>query len=247
MNINLAGKLRASTAKAHTMAENSAFMKCFQKGVIKQETFRKFTACLYFIYSALEEELQRHKDDDVIGLIYFPEIDRQQNLEEDLTFYYGENWREQINLIPECKEFVDRIREVASNDLPLLVAHSYVRYMGDLSGGQALKNLARSYMGLPEDKGTRFYEFDALNSIEAIKAFKDRYRNALNSLPVDEETAEKIADEAIKVFTLNMNTMHGLEDEVKAALDEQTFAEIVSKVTPGSTENNPQEQMVTSK
>ena len=246
MNINLASKLRESTAKAHTMAENSAFMKCFQKGVVKKETFRKFTACLYFIYTALEEELQRHKDDEVISLIYFPQINRRKNLEEDLKFYYGENWREQINLIPECKEFVDRIREVANNDLPLLVAHSYVRYMGDLSGGQALKNLARSYMNLPEDKGTRFYEFDSLNSIEAIKDFKAKYRNALNALPVDEETGQKIADEAIRVFTLNLNTMHGLESEVKASLDEKTFAEIVSKVTPGSTENNLQEKMVTS-
>ena len=247
MNVNLAGKLRASTAKAHTMAENSAFMKCFQKGVIKQETFRKFSACLYFIYSALEEELERHRDDNVIGLIYFPEINRRKNLEEDLEFYYGENWREEIGIIPECQEFVDRIHEVAKTDLPLLVAHSYVRYMGDLSGGQALKNLARSFMGLPEDKGTRFYEFDSLNSIEAIKEFKTKYRNALNSLPVDEATAEKIADEAIKVFTLNLNTMHGLEDEVKAAIDEKTFAEIVSVVMPGSTENHPHAPMVASK
>ncbi|MDJ0724274.1 MAG: biliverdin-producing heme oxygenase [Prochloraceae cyanobacterium] len=247
MNVNLASKLRQSTGKAHTMAENSAFMKCFQKGVIKQETFRKFSACLYFIYSALEAEVKRHKDDDVIGLIHFPEIERKQNLEEDLKFYYGENWREEIKIIPECQEFVDRIHEVANNDLPLLVAHSYVRYMGDLSGGQALKNLARSFMGLPEDKGTRFYEFDALNSIEAIKEFKTKYRNALDSLPVDEVTAQRIADEAIRVFTLNMNTMHGLEDEVKASVDEQTFAQIVSVVMPGSTESHPHQQMVSSK
>ena len=236
MSINLASKLREETAKSHTRAENSTFMKCFLKGIVNKEVFRKFTANLYFIYSALEEELQRYSNDSVIGSIYFPELNRKANLEEDLEFYYGENWREQIAATPACQTFVDRIREVAKEEPALLVAHSYVRYMGDLSGGQGLRNIARSAMDLPVDKGTRFYQFDAFDGFEAIQAFKGKYRQALNSLPVDAATAQKIANEANDVFDLNRNVLHDLEADITAIVDVSTLDEINHQFIPGSTE-----------
>ena len=236
MSINLATKLREETAKAHTNAENSTFMKCFLKGIVNEEIFRKFTANLYFIYSALEEELQRHSNHPVVGKIYFPEINRKENLEKDLEYYYGENWKEQIAPTPECQTFVDRIHEVAASETPLLVAHAYVRYLGDLSGGQGLKTIARSAMNLPADKGTNFYQFDAFNGFEEIQAFKGKYRQALNSLPIDEATAQKITDEAVRVFDLNRNVMHGLEGFITSIVDPSVLAEINSQVIPGSTE-----------
>jgi heme oxygenase (biliverdin-producing, ferredoxin) len=35
MSSNLASKLRVGTKKAHTMAENVGFVKCFLKGVVQ--------------------------------------------------------------------------------------------------------------------------------------------------------------------------------------------------------------------
>ncbi|MFN9859333.1 MAG: biliverdin-producing heme oxygenase, partial [Pseudanabaena sp.] len=69
-----------------------------------------------------------------------------------------------------------------NRDPVLLIAHSYTRYMGDLSGGQALKHIVRSALDLPDECGTTFYEFDQLPTLEAKKNFKDRYRQALDSL-----------------------------------------------------------------
>ena len=62
MSSNLATKLREGTKKAHSMAENMGFVKCFLKGVVEKNSYRKLIGNFYFIYSAMEEEMDRHKD-----------------------------------------------------------------------------------------------------------------------------------------------------------------------------------------
>ena len=52
MSGNLAAQLRQGTAHSHTVAENTAFMKCFLKGIVEREPFRKLISDLYFLYSA---------------------------------------------------------------------------------------------------------------------------------------------------------------------------------------------------
>ena len=46
--------------------------------------------------------------------------------------------------------------------------------MGDLSGGQALKNIARSAMDLPSDRGTAMHEFEQIPTPEARREFKEQ-------------------------------------------------------------------------
>ncbi|MDJ0736377.1 MAG: heme oxygenase (biliverdin-producing) [Nostocaceae cyanobacterium] len=239
MSENLASKLREGTKHSHTMAENTAFMKCFLKGIVEPEPFRKLIANLYFVYSTLEEELQQRCNHPVVGQIYFPELNRKANLEKDLTYYYGRNWREQIVPSEAGKAYVTRIQEVAKIEPALLVAHAYVRYMGDLSGGQSLKKIARSSMDLLPDGGTAFYEFEQIPTPEARKAFKAKYRQALNSLAVDDILATKIIAEANYVFELNRNLIQELEADVKAAIGDRVFDLITRQDKPGSTERPP--------
>jgi heme oxygenase len=67
---------------------------------------------------------------------------------------------------------VARLQEISETNPALLVAHAYVRYMGDLSGGQSLRHIVRSALDLPPDKGTGLHEFDALPTVEAKRSFK---------------------------------------------------------------------------
>jgi heme oxygenase len=236
---DLASQLREGTKQSHTMAENTAYMKCFLKGIVEKEPFRKLLANLYFVYSTLEAELLRHQDHPLVGLIYFPELNRKENLEKDLAFYYGENWQAEIVPSEAGKVYVERIKEISNSEPALLVAHSYVRYLGDLSGGQALKNIVRSALSLPPDQGTNFHQFDAFPSVEARREFKRKYRDALNSLPVDHELIEKNVAEANYAFALNRDVMHSLEPEVKAAIGEHVFDLITRQDIPGATERSP--------
>ncbi|MEC4983861.1 MAG: heme oxygenase (biliverdin-producing) [Oscillatoria sp. PMC 1068.18] len=231
MSNNLAISLRAGTKESHTATENTAFMKCFLKGIVTKQSFRKLLGNLYFVYNALEEELLRHSNHPVVSLIYFPELNRQANLEADLAFYYGDNWQNLISAAEAGKAYVNQIHQIANTEPALLVAHSYVRYLGDLSGGQGLRNIVRSALDLPLDRGTKFYEFDLIPTVEA----KRKYRQALDSLPVDEAMVQKIVDEANYVFTLNRNLLHDLEAEVKASLDPDVFEAIVNQNRPRNT------------
>lgn len=233
---NLAQQLREGTKQSHTASENTAFMKCFLKGVMEKKPFGKLMADLYFVYATLEAELYRHREHPIVGKIYFPELERKPKLEEDLAFYWGENWQEQIAASPAGKVYVDRIKEISNTQPERLIAHSYVRYMGDLSGGQSLRNIARSAMDLPPDQGTRLHEFDALPTVEAKREFKQKYRDALNSISVDEETVKAIVAEANYVFELNRDVFHELEEDIKESIGDRAFDLLTRQDKPGSTE-----------
>lgn len=235
---NLSTRLREGTMQSHTTAENTAFMKCFMKGIVEREPLRKLFADLYFVYSTLETALQSHVNHQIIGSLYFPELNRTENLARDLAFYYGENWREQITASPAGCVYRDRIQTLSKTVPVLLIAHAYTRYMGDLSGGQSLKNVIRLALSLPPNQGTEFYEFDQISTAEARRVFKERYRQTLDGFPVDADTIERIVAEANAAFTLNQDVMHELEADVKAAIGEHTFDLLTRQDRPGSTQRH---------
>jgi heme oxygenase len=233
MGVDLSTMLREGTKKSHTMAENVGFVKCFLKGVVEKKSYRRLVTSLYYVYSAMEEEMERLKDHPVISKIYFPELNRQQSLEEDLHFYYGANWRDEIKNSPAGKAYVDRIREVAQTEPELLVAHCYTRYLGDLSGGQILKKISQRAMKLSDGQGTAFYEFE---EIPDEKAFKNKYRQTMDELPIDLATAEKIVDEANAAFGRNMELFQELEGNLIKAIGIMLFNTLTRRRSRGSTE-----------
>ena len=233
MSVNLSTMLREGTKKSHTMAENVGFVKCFLKGVVEKKSYRRLVTSLYFVYSAMEEEMERLKDHPVISKIYKSELNRKQSLEKDLHFYYGANWRDEIKNSPAGKAYVERIREVAQTEPELLVAHCYTRYLGDLSGGQILKKISQRAMNLTDGEGTAFYEFDQISD---EKAFKNEYRQAMDELPIDMATAEKIVDEANAAFGRNMELFEELEGNLIKAIGVMLFNTLTRRRSRGSTE-----------
>ncbi|PZD70773.1 Heme oxygenase 1 [Acaryochloris thomasi RCC1774] len=220
MSTDLATQLREGTKKAHTMAENVGFVKCFLKGTVEKKSYRRLVEDLYFVYSALEVELKRHRNHDVISMIYFPELNRKQSLECDLNYYYGPNWKGEIAPSPAAQAYVQQIERVSEQAPELLVAHSYTRYLGDLSGGQILKNIAQRAMRLADGAGTAFYEFDEISD---EKEFKSVYRQALDNLPIDQADAERIVEEANAAFGMNMAMFNELEGSLIAAIGKMLF------------------------
>ena len=201
-------RLRAETAQAHRIVESTSFVKSILRGIVNIESYRNMQAGLYMVYCAMEEELKRHSDHPLVSRIYFKELERKQVLEQDLEFLYGEDWEDQLRDTPARSEYIDRIHWLGDHDPDLLVAHSYTRYLGDLSGGQAVAKIARRALGLEGRDGLRFFDFD---EIEDSRAFKDEYRRRLNELPLDERQANRIITEANRVFTLNLHIFEELE------------------------------------
>jgi len=65
----------------------------------------------------MEEEIERlvYEEHHVIKPIGFKSLYRKETLVNDLKFYFGENWQNEINISHSAKEYVERIREVAKN------------------------------------------------------------------------------------------------------------------------------------
>ena len=194
-------QLKTETKKSHTAAENTKFVGSFLRGVVSEEGYKQLVANFYFIYRAMEEEVDKLKEDPIVSKIAYEELNRVNNLERDLRYFYGPNWRALITPSDACQQYVNRIREVADEDPELLVGHHYTRYLGDLSGGQILRGIAEKALSLPEGEGLYFYEFE---KIEDKKEFKNNYRSSLNQLPINQSQANAIINEANYAFRLNM-------------------------------------------
>ena len=166
---------------------------------------RLFLSQLYFLYEALEAGLDHHKDHPIVGPVLFgQEVFRLPNIKEDLTFFHGDDWRSHISCLDSTKEYADHISEITQTNPQLLIADAYVRYQGDLSGGQILKRIIRRTYGF-DDKtcdGVRFYEFDTL---ESIPGFKDFYSARMNELKLSADQKKNMVEQAISAFQFNIN------------------------------------------
>ena len=235
MAVALARQLREGTKKSHTMAENTGFISCFLKGVVDKATYRNLLADLYFVYSAMEEEIERlsSQGHPVISPIGFKELYRKAKLEKDLDFYFGDNWSNLLNPSKPALEYVARIKKIAIEDPALLIGHHYSRYIGDLSGGQLLKTITQKAMNLSDDEGLNFYIFE---DIKDEKEFKINYRKTLDNLPIDQKIADSIIEEANKSFKYNMEIFNELEGNLIAAIGKVLFRFFSKKERKGSTE-----------
>ncbi|XP_055074001.2 heme oxygenase 2a [Misgurnus anguillicaudatus] len=208
---DLSEVLAIGTKESHDRAENSPFVKDFLRGRIKRELFKLGTAALYFVYSAIEEEIEKHKDHPMFAPLYFPsELHRRDALAKDLEYLYGEDWESKISCSEATRPYVDRVHEVGHEDPVLLVAHAWTRYMGDLSGGQILKKVAQRALKLPSTgEGSYFYRFEAIHN---PTAFKRLYRSRMNELEVDAETKQRLLDEANLAFKFNLDVFTELQE-----------------------------------
>ncbi|CAH2329487.1 heme oxygenase 1 [Pelobates cultripes] len=203
---DLSELLKEATKEVHEQAENTEFMRNFQKGLVSLHEFKMVMSSLYFVYEALEAEIERNKDNPVFSPIYFPlELHRKDALEQDLEYFYGPQWRKKIPCPQSTKNYVTRLHHVGQKEPELLVAHAYTRYLGDLSGGQVLKKIAQKALQLPvTGEGLAFFTFD---NVSSATKFKQLYRSRMNSIEMNVAAKNRILNEAKTAFLLNVKVM----------------------------------------
>jgi heme oxygenase len=148
---------------------------------------------MYATNRALEKALEKNASHPAVELIHFPkELSRTESLKADIAF---------LSKGPagpcrcaSVQAIVQRIEWISENEPHLLVAYSYVRYLGDMSGGQFLSKKIQKTYGLAE-KGYDFYLFD---SVPEMDHFKNLYRARLDQIP--KELQMSIAKEAFRLF-----------------------------------------------
>lgn len=196
----LSVNLRECTAVAHEDAEQSSFMSRLLEGSLTRAAVADYTGQLWFIYADLERAVRATSHLSSMASIADHRLERLDALEKDLTELIGPDWRSTLLPEPATAAYVARLDELAeAKDELGLIAHHYVRYLGDLAGGQVIARMLRQRYGI-SGQGVHFYDF---GEIGKIKPYRDGYRERLDALDLDGQEVARLIEEANRAFALN--------------------------------------------
>ncbi|MFI5974776.1 heme oxygenase (biliverdin-producing) [Streptomyces sp. NPDC051452] len=203
--------IRTASREQHMEAETSTFMSDLLGGRLGVDAYARYTEQLWFVYEALESTAGRLTADPVAGPLIRPELLRLPALERDLAHLRGPDWRQGLSALPETRAYADRVRECAEAWPGGYVAHHYTRYLGDLSGGQIIRDKAERTWGFArKGDGVRFYVFEEIGN---PAAFKRGYRELLDAITVDDLEKQRVVGECKRAFTLNTGVFRALGEE----------------------------------
>lgn len=202
--------LRLATAGAHRAAERNAFFGSLLTGKLPIESYGRLIVQHRAIYEALESFNWPMSMDDVAGEFVQDDVVRLPALERDLLAVLGADWRErpEAEILPSTVEYCDRIRTVGTEWPAGWVAHQYVRYLGDLSGGFYIGSGIEKAFGIDSSSGTSFYDFP---KVDDPAAWKEAYRVRLDTAPWDLDEQERVTDEVLEAYRLNSAVFADLE------------------------------------
>lgn len=198
--------LREETANAHEHAENSQFMTLLMEGELDVDDVVRLHAQYWAVYRALENAVREVAAKTYAAQVYDARLERTTALENDLRHLLGENWKEEVEILPATKEYVERIEALGKGGSGAIVAHHYVRYLGDISGGQVIARRLGSLYGISSE-ALQFYDFSVIGK---IPPYRKAYREALDALPLSDVERVEIVEEAKRAFGYNSRMFQAL-------------------------------------
>ncbi len=166
------------------------------------------------IYQALEKKLRSKNFSPALPAHLSFALSRSAEIEKDIAFLKPHIPADKQDIqLESTKVYVDQLDAIKMQDKKvqtLLFSHFLIRILGDLFGGQGLKNCAvdlykREKIYLPEmpTQGTRFYSFpkDALKDFSAW----------LNALKMDKKEENEITDIATDAYQKHIDIFIELE------------------------------------
>ncbi|MDO5097847.1 MAG: biliverdin-producing heme oxygenase [Corynebacterium sp.] len=203
----LSVELKTSTADAHERAEHSTFMSDLLEGRLDVNAFIALQQQSWLFYTALEEATDAVRESGFAVDLLDPVLNRKETLARDLEKLCGADWEAGITALPATQEYIDRLNDIRDTvDGPRLVAHHYVRYLGDLSGGQVIGRMMQRHYDV-DSAALSFYDFP---EIEKLKPYKDGYRAKLDGLELTDEEHARLVNEASDAFIFNHNLFAAL-------------------------------------
>lgn len=202
----LSALLRTATRPAHEHAETRPFVEALMQGRLGRAAYADLAAQHLVICRVLEAAGDALLAADPRAADVVDEaLRRVPAIEADLAHLVGPDWPDRIDVLDAAHAYAARIAD-AGTWLGGYVAHAYTRYLGDLSGGQAIKAILQRSYGVP-DEGVQFSTFPA---IAKVKPYKDAYRARLDALPLTDEERAQVVAEAVVAFECNAAVFAGL-------------------------------------
>lgn len=149
------------------------------------------------IYSELERQLSAHRTHPAIASVFDPSLFRFAPLRHDLAALASAA-QASAPILSATYDYVARLRAIGRSTPPLLVSHAYVRYLGDLHGGQLLRRILRRSTLRAAPDATEFYEFGPPSTVaHRIQQLRKRIDDVGRALP---DRQAEIVEEAVQAF-----------------------------------------------
>jgi heme oxygenase len=150
--------LKELTKDNHSNAERQEFVKILFSGNIDPKLYATYLYNQFPMYELLEVCAMPH------GLLTdMPGILRAKAIRKDFEELWGSDEDDRPKLCPVVKYYMDHIMKI-KDDPKKLMAHIYVRHMGDLAGGQMI---AKKVPG-----AGKYYQFDNADDLKTAVRLK---------------------------------------------------------------------------
>jgi heme oxygenase len=208
-----ADRLREITRAVHRRAEQSGIVGEILRGTSSRHGYALYMRNLLPAYEQLERALERLRCAPMLQPLAQRAVYRSAALATDLTGLAGPRWAETLTLLPAGERYGARIAAVGADRGDRLIAHAYVRYLGDLNGGVMLRRLLTASLQLAPAQ-LNFYDYP---EIADTQTFKRDYREAISAAgEIADSTA--VADEVLAAFELSIAVSDAVHRHVGAAV-----------------------------
>jgi heme oxygenase len=200
-SLPLADFLKSKTWSLHVEAEKTGVVADIIRQQIIMRDYLNFVYNLERVYRTLESEM-----------VWLGRFEPLQEFFTSKLFRHGRLRRDYENLLsrqtlvalgplyPVTVEYCSHISRAQNFKPTAMLAHIYVRYLGDLNGGQVLRRLLKSSLRLSDDC-LSFYDFPSINNIHQ---FTSEFRNALDAIVLTESERDEVHRAAMDAFRFNI-------------------------------------------
>lgn len=197
--MRLSESLREHTRTAHRDAERTGIVRAMLDGTVTLAHYHVWLRNLHPVYAALETALAAQPPGSAAAVFADASLFRTPSLANDLAALLGADWMA-LPVLPAAEAYSEHVRRLASAASPGLLGHGYVRYLGDLSGGQLLRGLLRDRLGL-SPTALSYYEFPG---VDDVPAKREALRAGMDSSPLTTTEVQVVLAEALAGFRLTM-------------------------------------------
>ncbi len=176
------------------------------QGKLNLEAYAKYLTNLAWLYESLEAKVRSGSAFTSSEDIWDEKLVRLDAITQDLEALGVHDWKNTTSPSTAMTSYIEHINSLEGKSDFRLVAHHYTRYLGDLSGGQAIAALVGRHYGATSDQ-LNFYRFQ---QIDDIVRYKDSYRAALDSLEISSEQIEELVKEVQLAFAFNQKVFEDL-------------------------------------
>jgi len=190
-------RLRAATEQAHDEAEQSCFIRDLMSGALDKAAYLDYLVSIEGIYDDMERVLRSRGSGPLLTPFDDRRLDRAAAIAHDIRALVAEiGPRPEAAHLPAVARYRGHLTS-GLTDVQLLASH-YIRYLGDLSGGQVIARLVTRHYDLSADQLT-FYDFSDLG--DPVQ-YKRSYREALNRSRLGEDERAAFVSETITLYRL---------------------------------------------